>query len=210
MTRPAILVPFKATGSKSRLAGALGAAGAREFALVMLSDVLRMLRSAGGSADTFLVSSDRRAKVLADKHGAATLTEPHDRGVDRSVRKGMLDLKGRSQFVVFPSDLPFLRTEDVTRVLAFASAGFTVICPSASFNGTNAMALERRQRRMLSYDKDSFWTHLARSARAGARVAVLTEPGITFDVDDPADLRALAESGVRNASARYAIKALSR
>ena len=59
-----------------------------------------------------------------------------------------------------------------------------MIAPSAEFNGTNLFAFGQEMIPRLSYDSNSFWNHVAMSAGAGERLAVLTGGGMMEDVDE--------------------------
>jgi 2-phospho-L-lactate guanylyltransferase (CobY/MobA/RfbA family) len=84
-----------------------------------------------------------------------------------------------------------------------------VIAPSASFNGTNALVFSPKAGLALSYDRDSFWNHIRASGRKGLSVGVSSEPGLTFDLDSPHDLRLLARSKARNPAVEFARRAAS-
>ena len=203
MRAPAVLIPFKGAEFKSRLSPVLGKAQRREFAYLLLADLLRTLRKAGLTRQSYVISSDLGARETVDRFGVSFMLEPKARGVNSAVRFGMGRLKGRDRFMVLPSDLAMVSVADLRLALALGRELSLVIAPSSSFNGTNLLLFPRRMERSLSYDNDSFWNHVAAAAGLGLRTAILTRRGLVFDVDTPADARALAESKTSSGAARY-------
>ncbi len=204
----AVLVPVKSSAVKSRLSGVLSEPERREFALLLLSWVMRQLGKAGLLQSTWVISSDRRVQELASAAGARSVSETRDRGVNSAVALGIRASGGPSTIMVIPSDLPLLKASEIEHIVELKERLDLVIVPSLSFNGTNALVLSGSRRIPLSYDDDSFWNHLASGSRKGLSVGVSSEPGLMFDVDSPADLAALARSGHPTPAAEFARKAL--
>ena len=185
---------MKGSGIKSRLSSALSGTERREFESILLSGVLETLRAAGLLGSAYVVSSDPGILRLASSTGAGAVRETKDRGVNAAVEAGISAAGGPQRVLVLPSDLPLLRAAEVRRVLALGRWLQVVIAPSESFNGTNALLFSPSAGLPLSYDDDSFWNHIRSAAKEGRSVGVTTEPGLTFDVDSPEDLRRLSRS----------------
>ena len=203
----AVLIPVKSSGTKSRLAPVLSLAERRELQTLLLSGVLRALREAGLLAETRVVTSDRQILRLAASSGAGTVREDRDRGVNAAVGAGIRALGRTSRVLVLPSDLPLLRASEVRHLATLGELLQVVIAPSATFNGTNALVFSPGAGLKLSYDRDSFWNHIRGSGRKGLSVGVASEPGLTFDLDSPQDLRILASSKARNPAVGFARRA---
>ena len=211
MTGFAVLVPFKAARPKSRLSGILSEAARREFAELMLGDVLSALDSAGLLSRCFVISSDRKARSMADSSGAARISQPHDLGVNSAVSWGMERLEDIDEFMVVPADLPTLSRDELELALSIHEQGLAVvIAPSRHFDGTNLLIFPRSSRIRLSYDKNSFWNHVASAARRGTSLAVCCAPGLTFDVDSVDDFKLLARLRTKRASVEFARKEQAR
>ena len=210
MTALRVVIPFKAAGHKSRLERRLGKVGARRFALYLLEDLLDVMKGAGPGLETALVTSDLEAEKIGVSRGIVVIREKEDGGVDSAVRAALSTAGPEGAVLVLPSDLPYLSLGDVQAAAGAASGGFTVICPSSEFNGTNALTLRRMDSGILSYDKDSFWNHLGNASKAGLRVAVITGRGMMFDVDTEGDFVRLAGSGLVSRSARMAKQEVSK
>lgn len=209
MTSLAILIPVKSSGVKSRLSGLVSADQRREFAVLMLNDVLGIIRRAGLIDDCYVVSSDNRILTQGTRLGAQSIKEPGDRGVNSAVIRGIKETGGPDTVLVIPSDLPLLKASELRHLLAVKSSGVDVVmAPSKGFDGTNALAFSGASDFRLSYDSDSFWNHLAGAASDGASVCVCTEPGLMFDVDSFEDFRALARRHENSPSVRFAKRTL--
>lgn len=206
MTSLAVLVPVKSSRVKSRLAGILSEYQRREFANLLLTDVLGALKEAGLLSVTHVISSDRAILRLAERLGAKGIPELQDSGVNSAVARGISEAN-RENVLVLPSDLPLLRRYEIQRVIELKSAGVDlVMAPSSAFDGTNALLFSPRNRFPLSYDNNSFWNHLAASARKSLSTAVCCQRGLMFDVDSPEDFHSLARSRSDRPSAVFARK----
>jgi len=203
MNRLAVVVPFKGRHHKSRLSGMLDETRRRGLALSMLERVLRAIVGAGLGGSCFLVTSDGEASLLAKRLGVKCLLEPKDAGVNSAVRRAVRSLRSFNSFLVVPADLPLLSARDVAAVLSLRTRDSVVISPSASFSGTNLLLFGRKHAPVLSYDRNSFWNHLASAASMRLVVVVCTRAGITLDLDDSRDLGVLLALGVDNSVTRY-------
>jgi len=200
-----VVVPVKSAGKKSRLAGVLDEAHREEFARLLLMDVLGELKRAGLILSSRVVSPDKGILGIAERTGAQIVAERAAAGFDTAVARGVRGVQGGPDVLIVPADLPLLKAAELTHLIEVRSDGFDVaIAPSRAFDGTNAMLFSLTAPVPLSYDDNSFRNHLSGAARLGLSVRVCTEPGLTFDVDSPSDLEALARSGSRRPSAEFA------
>ena len=205
MNAPTVVIPYRSKGGKSRLAGALTAPEREKLSELMLLDVLDALAGAGLADQCLVVSPDASAAEVAGGKRAKTLLEKAAAGVNAAVKRAMDGSPQADSFMVVPADVPSLRHEEVTRALSFFGEGMDVVLtPSREFNGTNLLLFRRGRMPELSYDKDSFWNHVASSARRGLRLCAYTAGGLMSDVDTVADLRALGSSTRRGRASAFA------
>ena len=194
---------MKSSGGKSRLSGFLSQAQRNEFSRLLLEDVLGTVAGAGLAESCFVVSSDRSILDLAASHGALGVPEEGDSGVNDAVEAGAR-ASGADMILVLPSDLPLLTPADVGSIITLGGGGVdVVIAPSVAFDGTNALLYPATSGLRLSYDRNSFWNHLASAASSGLSVGVSTRPGVMLDIDSPDDFRGLASSGSDRRAARF-------
>ncbi len=182
----------------------------RRLAQLMLADVLEVFRSAGLLPRCYVVSSDLEVLALVRRLGARTIAEPRDEGVNAAVGTGVRTLGRDRDFMVVPSDLPLLAPREVKTALTLKRCFDCVISPSRPFDGTNLLVFSGRTAPALSYDSDSFWSHVGGAARMCLSLAVYCGEGVLSDVDTPEDLRALSRTRRRVPSAEYAKEALKK
>ena len=201
---PAVIVPLKKDDPKSRLSGILSLQERRELVRAMLEDVVKPIESAGLLNQTYVVSSDGGSLRFASKLGARPVREASEKGVNAAVERGMKETLDSEGWLVLPGDIPFLTTRDLSRVLGFCESGASiVISPSREFNGTNLLLLGRGSPLRLSYDRNSFSSHLAGAARSGFSVAVYCSWTVTLDIDSVEDVSLALSQGVENATTRF-------
>lgn len=204
MSRLAVVVPVKSRGHKTRLSGMMSSAERALLAGHLLDDTLANLKSADLLSRAFIVSADEGALRRAEATGAGAVKERRDAGVNAAVRLAISSLSGSDLFLVLPSDIPLLSAEELHRALALRRAGAdVVIAPSSTFNGTNLLLFSRDKMPELSYDKDSFWNHLASCARRGYTVAVTSGEGLMADIDEPADVARALKARINRRSLRF-------
>ena len=202
-----VLVPVKSSGAKSRLSPVLTPAKRRELGFLLLSGVLDALGGAGLLAETHVVSSDPETLRFATRSGAGIVREAGDQGVNAAVEAGVEALGRPSRVLVLPSDLPLLRASQLRHILLLSEFLEVVIAPSASFDGTNALLFPTKVGLTLSYDNDSFWNHVRGIGEKDLSLGVVSNPGLTFDLDSPEDLRGLARTGADTPVAEFARRA---
>ncbi len=179
-----VVVPFKFSNPKSRLAGILSASERFEFAVEMLRDVVDVLNNCGAEVS---VVSPAHVDVDADLIIDA-------RPLDEIVNEELKDVPK----AVIMSDLPLISEEVVTRF--FETDGDIVIAPGRR-GGTN-MLLARKSFR-VSYHYGSFVKHLRIAAELGLRATVFDSFFASIDIDDESDLLELLIHGRGKRSYSY-------
>ena len=184
------IVPIKERAScKGRLASYLSPGSRRELVDQLLTNVVRALRSTRSIDRIAVVSPELQeiAGVLLLPRVRVGLNEDLDFAV-RSVMK----LGAGTILIVLP-DLPFLETGDLTALLEGVRHRGAAIAPDRRELGTNGLAFRSCDRFPLSFGKDSFCAHVARSRERGIEPAIVRRAGLAFDVDEPADFRHLSQ-----------------
>lgn len=140
-----------------------------------------------------LISGDDEVLGLAGEHGLVPVREAEP-GLNAALRTGgaYAAAAGADAHLMVLPDLPLLQAADIQAVLAAipASAGI-VICPDRWGTGTNMLLLRPCDTIQPAFGANSFARHLALARVAGIEVRVVERPGISWDVDTPADLRVL-------------------
>jgi 2-phospho-L-lactate guanylyltransferase len=198
-------VPVKDLASaKQRLAAALSPARRAALARAMLHDVLGALVAARLDA-VWVVTADPAAAALARAAGAEPIREAGARGHTAAVAlaQARAVALGARTFITVPADAPLLTVDEVRALAAAAAAGpAAAFAPSRSGLGTNGVALNPPAAVALRFGEPSFARHLAAARAAGIEPRVLELRGLGLDIDDAADLAALAREGRHTASGR--------
>jgi 2-phospho-L-lactate guanylyltransferase len=191
---PAALVPVKSLAAgKSRLAAALGRAGAEALALAMLEDVLAALRAVPRLAVVAVVTPDAAVAEVARRAGARALVG-EDPGLNPALERAARALApaARDGLLVVLGDVAGVRAGEIARVLEALEAGpppRAVLAPSRD-GGSAALARRPADAFPSWFGPRSAAAHRAAAARAGVPLVELALPGFALDLDDEADLRA--------------------
>ena len=185
------IVPVKELArSKSRLAAVLSAEDRAALTRQLLRRALRVLGQSPGVAGVIVVSRDTAVTQIAAAHGAIPLAEEAGAGLNGAVRLGLAAAaeRGAAQALILPSDLPFLRVEDVAKMANTAPAAVLIAADRAG-RGTNALRLPLPTAFRVSYGRDSYAKHLAEAGRLHLPIHTITSPTLQFDLDTPQDWR---------------------
>lgn len=181
----AILVPVKQfQAAKGRLAGVLSPRRREQLARRLATGVVQ----AAGDLPTAVVCDDPEVAAWARALHALVIWEP-GRGLNGAVEAGVRHLAaaGVGRVAVVHGDLPF--PEDLGWICGFG--GITLV-PDRNRDGTNVIGLPTGCGFAFSYGPGSFGRHLAESARLGLARRVVHGSPLSWDVDVPADLLAVA------------------
>ncbi len=202
------VVPVKRLGyALGRLSGVLDRAERRVFQSAMLGDVLAALAGSTRLGEIVVVTSDHRARAVAESVGARTVPD-HDppRGINAAVSRGIASLDSHSALVVV-SDLPLMTAADVDHLIGAAPDGDAVVLArSEDATGTNAMLLTPSSVIVPALGPGSLGEHLARAAAAGITADVVYHPGMALDVDTPEDLLELVRREPDGATGRALVR----
>jgi 2-phospho-L-lactate guanylyltransferase len=186
-----ILVPIKRLETcKQRLSPLLSADERCALAEAMLQDVAAALNGCRHRDQVALVTGDGRAQLLARQHGFGIIDDPEDSGetgaIEMATRAAIA--RGAEFILVLPADIPLITAAEVDEIFAAAPLEGTVLVPSASGRGTNAVLQRPPTLFPLRFGNDSFLPHLAAARATGKPVQVVKLAGIGRDVDEPSDL----------------------
>jgi len=190
-----ILVPVKnLSEAKQRLAPVLDQAARTELAQAMLQDVAEALAGWDKRPDVAFVSCDPFALSLACKYGFEVIADHKNTGETDAIEMAtrVCAVRGTDTLVI-PADIPLIQALEMQAILDAAPEVGTVLVPAGDGRGTNAVLRRPAALFPLRFGNDSFRPHLAAARSTGEKCVVLTLPGIGVDVDNPEDLRRLAE-----------------
>lgn len=202
-----ILVPVKnLSAAKQRLASVLSQTARTELAQAMLCDVLEVLEKWKGRPEIGIVTGDPFATELARRFGFQVINDDRNRSETDAIEMAthVCQARGVESTLVIPADIPLIRAEELEAILEAAPLEGSVLAPASDGRGTNAAWRCPAALFPLRFGNDSFQPHLAAAHATGKPCVVLSLAGIALDIDNPADLRQLAEAPGEARSQRLA------
>lgn len=183
----AIVLPVKSLEeAKTRLAGVLSPLERAALTLAMLEDVVDVTLAMPGWA-TWVISPDETVLEMALTRGAEPIREdtPPLSAAIHQVEEGALG-RGLEALAVLLPDTPLVTPLALTRALH--TLGPVVLAPSTDESGTNLL-LRRPPAAIASrFGSDSYRRHLEGAAERDLPIAVVEDPALGFDLDQPGDI----------------------
>jgi 2-phospho-L-lactate guanylyltransferase len=202
-----ILVPVKSlANAKQRLASVLDQPTRTKLAQAMLFDVLEALGTWASRPEISIVTSDPFAVELARRFEFQVIPDNANRSETDAIEMAtrFCESHGVEDTLVIPGDIPLIRVSELKKILEAAPAEGSVLVPAANGRGTNAAWRHPAGLFPLRFGNDSFKPHLAAARATQKPCLVLSLPGIALDIDNPSDLRQLAEAPGETRSQRLA------
>jgi len=197
----ALLLPIKdLRQAKQRLSPFLNPEERFALAQAMLADTVRAVRGVRMAGKIFVVTNYAPAMQVAEENGWVLLRE--DRQISESFSVDYASIqcakRGVTALLRLPLDLPLAQSSDIDELLALDfAAPALVIVPSRDGTGTNAILRTPLTLFPSHFGSGSFAKHCDEAHRARAQVFVRRNTHLEMDVDDEADLRALAQQDLR-------------
>lgn len=184
-----ILVPCKPLGmGKSRLTAFLSGRERRELCVALLRRTLAAAKSLTNPDRVWLVTRDAEAAAHADEAGVSLALE-HSPDLNDALEHGRRHVMGRCkrripELWVLPIDLPFADEAAIARA---RGASDVSIAGDHDGRGTNLLMLrgEAASNFEFHFGADSFARHCEAARRAGYSLAIIDEPALAFDIDEP-------------------------
>jgi 2-phospho-L-lactate guanylyltransferase len=197
----ALLLPIKdLRQAKQRLASFLSPEERFGLAQAMLADTIRAVRGVRQADKIFVVTNYALAMQEAKENGWELLREEQQISESVSVDAASKHCAacGVTALLRLPLDVPLVQANDIDELLAFeCTAPALVIVPSRDGTGTNAILRTPPTLFPSHFGSGSFAKHCAEAQHAGAQIVVRRNARLEMDVDDEADLQALAQEDLR-------------
>lgn len=168
------LIPFKPVNPKTRLSPVLTQEEREDFARAMISDVVASVKEAG--CNPVLLSTS--AFSFADAEVRVV-----NEGLNEALNHALPASEG--PVLIIMSDLPLVRSSDLSRLLA-TEADMAVV-PGLG-GGTNIIFVREPARYHVQYYGYSFARHLEIAKECGLSVEIIDSMRMSCDVDEPGDL----------------------
>ena len=167
-----------------------------ELCKVMLDEILYTLSISPQIDKTVIVTKETKAIELGKKYNAVIISDNEEKSVNDAVAladKYLLENKFDAS-IVFPQDIPFIKTQDIDFMLNYKiPPNFAIVVPSRRFDGTNALVRMPIDLMTTHYDEDSYKIHMNTAKEHTRNVALVFVKRIMLDVDNRDDLKFLLE-----------------
>ena len=191
----AAIIPVKTfLNAKTRLD--LSQQQVEELCIIMLEEILHTLSISPQIEKTIMVTKEPKAIEIGKKFNTVTIIDEKEQSVNSAVAladKYLLE-NNFDVSIVFPQDIPFIKTQDIDFMLNYKMhPNFAIIVPSRRFDGTNALARMPIDLMETHYDEDSYKIHMNTAKEHTLNVAMVFVKRIMWDVDNMEDLKFLLE-----------------
>ncbi len=191
----AAIIPVKTfSNAKTRLE--LPSKKNEEFCKIMLEEILQTLHISPKIEKIILITKEQKAIELGKKYDTITIIDDEEKSVNDAVSladKYLLE-NNFDASIVFPQDIPLIKTQDIDLILKYQMhPNFVIIIPSRKFDGTNALVRMPTNIMKTHYDNDSYRNHMKTAKEHTLNVAMVFVKRIMLDVDDQEDLNLLLE-----------------
>ena len=191
----AAIIPVKTfSNAKTRLQ--LPTEKVEELCKIMLEEILQVLTKSSKIEKIILVTKEPKAIEMGKKFNTITIIDEKEDGVNQAISltdKYLLENNFIAS-VVFPQDIPYIKTEDVDFILKHQlHPNFAIIVPSRKFDGTNALVRMPIDLMKTHYDDNSYRNHMLTAKEHTMNVAMVFVKRVMLDVDSQEDLEFLLE-----------------
>ena len=191
----AAIIPVK-TFSKAKTRLDLSPQQVEELCKVMLEEILQTLSISPQIEKIIIVTKEEKAIEIGKKFNTVIIIDEKEESVNSAVSladKYLLE-NNFDVSIVFPQDIPFIKTQDIDFMLNYKMhPNFAIIVPSRRFDGTNALARMPVDLMETHYDEDSYKIHMNTAKNHTLNVAMVFVKRIMWDVDNMEDLKFLLE-----------------
>jgi 2-phospho-L-lactate/phosphoenolpyruvate guanylyltransferase len=191
----AAIIPVKTfSNAKTRLN--LPTEKVEKLCKIMLEEILQVLSTSPKIEKIILVTKEEKAVEIGKKFNTITIIDEKEEGVNQAVSltdKYLLENNFIAS-IVFPQDIPYIKTEDVDFILKHQlHPNFAIIVPSRKFDGTNALVRMPVDLMKTHYDDNSYRNHMLTAKEHTMNVAMVFVKRVMLDVDSQEDLEFLLE-----------------
>ncbi len=188
------VIPLKdPVNGKSRLANALAAPLRIELIRAMLDHVADCLTKTSGVVEVGVLTTGphlvpRGCTYVCD--GGLELNA----AVSRAARE-LRSRGAKGTLLVVHGDLPFVTPQEIEDLIAASAESVMVAAPDWTECGTNALGFSLLRDVTPRFGVASLAAHAEAARAAAVTFKILRRPGLAYDIDEPSQLSALAETG---------------
>jgi len=188
--KTAAIIPVKTfLQAKTRLG--LSSEQKEKICEIMLEEILGILSISPQIDKIIIVTKEKKALDISKKFDVIPIIDNEESGVNDAVALAdkYLLKNGFEASIVFPQDIPYIKTQDIDFMLKFkADSDFVIVVPSRRFDGTNALVRKPVNLMKTHYDEDSYKIHMSTAKERTRDVSMVFVKRIMWDVDNMEDL----------------------
>lgn len=162
----------------------------------MLEEILHTISISPQIEKTIIVTKEEKAIEIGKKFNTITIIDEKEESVNNAVSladKYLIENNFHAS-IVFPQDIPYMKTQDIDFMLNYKTPpNFAIIVPSRRFDGTNALMRMPTDLMETHYDEDSYKIHMNTAKKHTLNVAMVFVKRIMWDVDNMEDLEFLLQ-----------------
>ena len=197
----AAIIPVK-TFSQAKTRLDISLEQKEELCKLMLEEILHTLSISPQIEKIIIVTKEQKALELGKKFNALVINDSEEKSVNSAVAlaDNYLLENGFDASIVFPQDIPYIKTQDIDFILNYKiPPNFVIVVPSRRFDGTNALIRMPVNIMKTHYDEDSYKIHMNTAKEFTRNVALVFSKRIMLDVDNMEDLEFLIEQNEKPA-----------
>jgi 2-phospho-L-lactate guanylyltransferase len=178
----AVLIPIKSFNeAKERLSEALD----KSERSILMQKMAETVINSSGSLSIWVVCDDDEVASWAESKNVSVI-KVEKPGLNNAVEKGVdtLEETGFSKVIIAHADLP--NADDLQKCANFE--GVTIVQDHRG-DGTPVLVIPTGKGFRFSYGPNSFASHTLEAQRLGLPYRQLFDPKLSFDVDEPEDLK---------------------
>ena len=191
----AAIIPVK-TFSKAKTRLDLSPQQVEDLCKVMLEEILHTISIYPQIEKIIIVTKEKKAIEIGKKFKVIIIVDEKEKSVNSAVAladKYLLENNFHAS-IVFPQDIPFIKTQDIDFMLNYKThPNFAIIVPSRRFDGTNALVRMPIDLMETHYDEDSYKIHMNTAKEHTLNVAMVFVKRIMWDIDNIEDLKFVLE-----------------
>ena len=185
------IIPVK-TFSKAKTRLDLSSEKKDNLCKLMFEEVLQTISLSNTIDQIIVVTKDKEAIEISKKFNAVSIIDDDESGVNHAVSLADSYVKENNfdASIVFPQDIPFMKTQDIDFLLQFQkSPDCAIVVPSRRFDGTNALLRMPVDLMETHYDEDSYKIHLSTGKSLTQNTSLVFVRRIMMDIDNFEDLK---------------------
>ena len=191
----AAIIPVK-TFSQAKTRLELSENQKEKLCEIMLEEILHTLSISPQIQKIVMVTREQKALEIGKKFNTVSIIDKDEKSVNDAVAladKYLLE-NDFDASIVFPQDIPFIKTQDIDFILNYKiPPNFAIVVPSRRFDGTNALVRMPIDLMKTHYDEDSYKIHMNTAKEHTRNVALVFAKRIMWDIDNKEDLEFLLE-----------------